>query len=108
MAEINVPVKKDERVTQWECTRRHPDLAEQLASKRGDLARVEEGFEIRGGIRFEGWLLSIVRPVGNKLLHFTEIYMRKKFKGRDTAVIFLNSANQYFKEEEKKHRAKLH
>lgn len=111
MGEDLTPVRDkplpDEETILWDVARKFPELAKQLASQKHDLGRVELGYEIKGGIRVQKWLLSLVRPIGDELHYFTKTYLLKKFKGEATARQFINEANKYFQEADRKHRKTL-
>lgn len=98
----------EERLATWTCVRPFPDLAKQLAAKRGDVAKAEIGYETRTGKRHEGWLLSILRPIGENLYHYTKFYKKRDWKGVTTARTFMEEAYTYFKEEEINYVKKLH
>lgn len=97
----------DEKTIRWEAVRKFPDLAKQLAIRKHDLGRVELGWEIKNGLRVQKWLLSIVRPIGEELYHFTETFYLRKWKGESTARKFIDDANKYFKEVERDFKKKL-
>lgn len=97
--QIDIVIDKkepDEKTVPWKLQRPYPDLARQIAARKGDVAKVESGWEIKGEREIPSWLLSVIRPVGNNLYHYTKIYPTKEFKGATTAHMFMDEANKYF------------
>lgn len=108
--EVDIIVDKsnepDERTIVWQTIRSYPELAAALAGREGDFAKVEFGLEIRGERRIRSWMLSMMRVVGDELMHYTEVFPEKNFKGRNTAKIFRDEAITYFSQQEVDYRAK--
>lgn len=103
---VDASLVKPERVIRWEVIKEFPDLAKQLACRKGDGAKVQLGYEIVGKKKTIKYLLSIIRPIGGELHHVTEVYAEKKWKGRATAMAFMEGAYKHFKEMEDQHVAK--